>query len=53
VAANSATNKHDFLVALEQAEKEKAADAREAAATTVEEATAEGVRFAKLSSGLR
>ena len=31
VAANSATNRHDFLVALEQAEKHKAADAREAA----------------------
>jgi twitching motility protein PilT len=55
VAANSATNKHDFLVALEQAEKEKAMDEREAqaSATTVEDATAEGVRFAKLSSGLR
>jgi len=31
VAANSATNRHDFLVALEQAEKHKAALAREAA----------------------
>ncbi|MCY7303072.1 MAG: PilT/PilU family type 4a pilus ATPase [Thermoleophilia bacterium] len=32
VAANSATNRHDFLVALEQAEKHQAALAREAAA---------------------
>ncbi len=31
VAANSATNRHDFLVALEQAEKTKAAMEREAA----------------------
>jgi twitching motility protein PilT len=29
-AANAASNRHDFLVALEQAEKEKAADEREA-----------------------
>jgi twitching motility protein PilT len=33
VAANSATNRHDFLVALEQAEKHQAALAREAAAS--------------------
>ena len=31
VAANAATNRHDFLVALEQAEKERAALEREAA----------------------
>jgi twitching motility protein PilT len=54
VAANSATNRHDFLVALEHAEKQRAADEREAATTdSIEDATAEGVRFAKLSSGLR
>ncbi len=34
VAANSATNRHDFLVALEQAEKERAAIARESAGST-------------------
>ena len=33
VAANAATSRHDFLVALEQAEKNHAAIAREAAAT--------------------
>ena len=33
VASNSATNRHDFLVALEQAEKHQAALAREAAAS--------------------
>ena len=33
VAANAATNRHDFLVALERAEKDKAADEREATAT--------------------
>ena len=32
VAANSATNRHDFLVALERAEKEQAAERREAEA---------------------
>ena len=32
VAANAATNRHDFLVALEQAEKHQAALEREAAA---------------------
>ena len=31
IAANAATNRHDFLVALERAEKEHAADARAAA----------------------
>jgi twitching motility protein PilT len=51
VAANSATNRHDFLVALEHAEKQEAADRREAGA--LDDATAEGVRFAKLSSSLR
>ena len=32
VASNAATNRHDFLVALERAEKDKAAYEREAAA---------------------
>ncbi len=39
VAANSATNRHDFLVALERAEKENAARAREDAASGAEAGT--------------
>ncbi len=39
VAANSATNRHDFLVALERAEKEKAARAREDAVAGAEAET--------------
>ena len=39
-AANAATNRHDFLVALERAEKERAAEMREAeAAEAASEAT--------------
>jgi twitching motility protein PilT len=38
IAANAATNRHDFLVALDAAKKNRAADEREAAAAAVEEA---------------
>ena len=38
VAANAATNRHDFLVALERAEKNAAADQREAEAEAAEHA---------------
>ena len=54
VAANAASNKHDFLVALEHAEKEQRAEAREA-----EEASRAGadgnavVSFSPLGTGLR
>ena len=48
VAANSATNKHDFLVALEQAEKDQAAGVREEAAA---EAAAEEAAAASLLRG--
>jgi len=47
VAANSATNRHDFLVALEAAEKERAAQAAEA------EDGGSQPSFARISSGLR
>jgi Tfp pilus assembly ATPase PilU len=36
IAANAATNRHDFLVALEAAKKHKAADEREAAEAAAE-----------------
>jgi twitching motility protein PilT len=47
VAANAATNRHDFLVALEQAVKAKRADDQEAAETTGR------ATVTKLGSGLR
>ncbi len=52
VAANAATNRHDFLVALEHAEKERAAEARAAAAAEHEPAE-QGVTFSSLGTGLR
>jgi twitching motility protein PilT len=52
VAANAATNRHDFLVALEHAEKERAAEAR-AAAAAESEPSEQGVTFTSLGTGLR
>ena len=58
-AANAATNKHDFLVALEQAEKHEAALAREAAAGGAKDGATKlrggggEPEFAPISSGLR
>lgn len=55
VAANAASNKHDFLVALEHAEKEQRAEAREAQQAE-EKANAEGnsvVNFSPLGTDLR
>jgi twitching motility protein PilT len=54
VAANAASNKHDFLVALEHAEKEQRAEAREAEEAS--KAGADGnavVSFSPLGTGLR
>ncbi len=54
VAANAASNKHDFLVALEHAEKEQRAEAREAEEAA--KAGADGnavVSFSPLGTGLR
>jgi len=48
VAANSATNRHDFLVALEAAEKERAAEIAEAEGDGGSQPS-----FARISSGLR
>jgi Tfp pilus assembly ATPase PilU len=56
VAANAATNRHDFLVALEHAEKEKAADDRAAsAAASSSDGSGSGgdSGFKRISSGLR
>lgn len=53
VAANAATNRHDFLVALEHAEKEQAAEARAAAAAETEPTEQGGVTFSSLGTGLR
>jgi twitching motility protein PilT len=56
VAANAATNRHDFLVALEHAEKERAALARAAAEADGDGAAAAAVggkTFAPLGTGLR
>ncbi len=57
VAANSATNRHDFLVALEHAEKEKAAEERDAAqresAGTGALRGGDGPAFSPITSGLR
>jgi Tfp pilus assembly ATPase PilU len=44
VAADAATNRHDFLVALDRAEKHRAAEER-AAADEAGEATQEGLRL--------
>jgi twitching motility protein PilT len=55
VAANAASNKHDFLVALDHAEKEQRAEAREAQQAE-EKASAEGnsvVSFSPLGTDLR
>ena len=55
VAANAASSKHDFLVALEHAEKEQRAEAREAQMAE-EKAGADGntvVSFSPLGTGLR
>jgi twitching motility protein PilT len=54
VAANAASNKHDFLVALDHAEKEQRAEAREA--EKADKANAEGgvvANFSPLGTGLR
>ena len=54
VAANAATNKHDFLVALEHAEKEQRAALREA--EDAEKTASEGngvANFSPLGTGLR
>jgi twitching motility protein PilT len=54
VAANAATNKHDFLVALEHAEKDQRATEREA--EDAEKAASEGngvANFSPLGTGLR
>ncbi len=48
VAANAATNRHDFLVALEQAEKMKAEDDENGGS-----ASSSGSTFAPLGTGLR
>jgi twitching motility protein PilT len=54
IAANAATNRHDFLVALEAAEKHQAAEAREAAAAAeAEERNGGGPVFEPLKTGLR
>jgi twitching motility protein PilT len=56
IAANAATNRHDFLVALERAEKEQAAIAREQAQKEEAEARAAeagGVAFTPVGSTLR
>jgi twitching motility protein PilT len=56
IAANAATNRHDFLVALERAEKDKAAkDREEAAATEMEKKAAEtgAVPFSPVGATLR
>ena len=56
VAANAATNRHDFLVALEHAEKEKAADERAASAAASSSDGSESggdAGFKRISSGLR
>ena len=60
IAANAATNKHDFLVALERAEKERAADEREAAAAAARTPQPDGngaaatvPGFEPIPSGLR
>jgi twitching motility protein PilT len=55
-AANASTNKHDFLVALERAEKDKAAREREAAAEAEAAAKAAetgGVAFTPVGATLR
>ncbi len=60
-AANAATNKHDFIVALQNAEKERAADEREAAERKGAKPTGHALRgsggdqptFTPISSGLR
>jgi twitching motility protein PilT len=54
VAANASTNRHDFMVALEHAEKARRADEREAAEAAESEGESEvGVSFAPLGTGLR
>ncbi len=54
IAANAATNRHDFLVALEAAEKHRAAEEREAAdAAEAEERNGGGPVFEPLKTGLR
>ena len=54
IAANAATNRHDFLVALEAAEKHQAVEEREAAAAAeAEERNAGGPVFEPLKTGLR
>jgi len=54
IGANAATNRHDFLVALEHAEKEKAALAREAEKQAEAQENAEangGVAFTPVATG--
>jgi twitching motility protein PilT len=53
VAANAATNRHDFLVALEAQKKHKAADEREAAEAAAREAAEAAEREGKLGVALR
>ena len=54
VAANASTNRHDFMVALEHAEKARRADEREAAEAAENEGESEvGISFAPLGTGLR
>jgi twitching motility protein PilT len=53
VAANAATNRHDFLVALEHAEKEKRAEAAELAAQLADGKSPVVANFSPLGGGLR
>jgi hypothetical protein len=53
VAANAATNRHDFLVGLEAAKKHKVADEREAEEAAAAAARAEAERNGQLGVTLR
>ena len=53
VAANAATSRHDFLVALEHAEKEKRAEEAEEAAKLVDGKAPVTANFSALGGGLR
>jgi len=53
VASNAATNRHDFLVALEHAEKEARAEAAERAAMIADGKTPVAANFSPLGGGLR
>jgi twitching motility protein PilT len=53
VAANSSTNRHDFIVALEQAEKNRAAIEREEAAASEDGTSRPMPGLASLNHGLR